>query len=374
MSDDLYFRGSERRLQGQTNNNLAEQGAQRLEALGPEGQQWAATLRQDPRAALALAEQYGGLAQIELGLRYANSAGQDRVDAVMQYGGPEAFQQYGQAVGDIAGSYKDRAIWGDPDRPGSGLLGGGLGDGSRPAVGTDLDALKLGLAVGSEDPVKIQGVQDRARYRSGWKHSELLGQQEDFEKRLEPFDNLEEQLIMMEGLNPEIPLDVLQMVNMFQRNIDEGIVRGEDVRLQQFATMSGWEAFKAKAISMIDSGEAIPTEMGRKLQTSLNRQLRDKSQVMQKIVEDIDDFAESNKWGDAERAVAIPRRLQAERNLERVEQKQQTNEAPAEATPRAFSRSEAKETLSGLKPGDVTTINGVTFMKTGPDTVQIIEE
>jgi hypothetical protein len=48
--------------------SVARMGAERLAALGPEGQQWAQRLISDPYAAYAMAEQYGGFQAIEFNL------------------------------------------------------------------------------------------------------------------------------------------------------------------------------------------------------------------------------------------------------------------------------------------------------------------
>ena len=66
----------DRLVKTQQSSQLAEMGAAQLEQYGPQGQQWAQRLRQNPRAALAMAEQYGGFAQIEAGFRYAAANGQ----------------------------------------------------------------------------------------------------------------------------------------------------------------------------------------------------------------------------------------------------------------------------------------------------------
>lgn len=68
--------------------NIAEMAAARLESVGgDQGKYWANQLRQDPRAALTMAQQYGGLGAIEQSLVAAQSAGQAQAQ-IRQLDGP----------------------------------------------------------------------------------------------------------------------------------------------------------------------------------------------------------------------------------------------------------------------------------------------
>lgn len=81
---------------------LAEMGAAQLERYGQPGQVWAQRLRQNPRAALAMAEQYGGFQQIEAGFQYAESnrrgaTADSLVRQGLELGGPSAAKDISSA-------------------------------------------------------------------------------------------------------------------------------------------------------------------------------------------------------------------------------------------------------------------------------------
>lgn len=61
--------------EGET-QRMTEMAAARLEGLGPQGAQWAGQIRKDPRAALQLADAYGGFGEIENRLHGARSQGE----------------------------------------------------------------------------------------------------------------------------------------------------------------------------------------------------------------------------------------------------------------------------------------------------------
>lgn len=60
----------------QSQQNLAAMAAERMRALGPQGEQWAAMIQRDPRAALAMMEQYGGPSEIENSILGAKAQGE----------------------------------------------------------------------------------------------------------------------------------------------------------------------------------------------------------------------------------------------------------------------------------------------------------
>lgn len=70
---------------------MTEMAAARIEGLGPQGAQWAQQIRKDPRAALQLADAYGGFGEIEGRLAGARAQG-ELGDAIgeMQQGGASA--------------------------------------------------------------------------------------------------------------------------------------------------------------------------------------------------------------------------------------------------------------------------------------------
>ena len=86
----------------------AQMVGERLAQLGPEGEQWASRLAQDPIAGMSMMQQYGGPEQVEFGLRHAQAAGRGATareleNLVLQHGGGAAgFAKYGTGMKGIA--------------------------------------------------------------------------------------------------------------------------------------------------------------------------------------------------------------------------------------------------------------------------------
>lgn len=87
--------------------SVAQFGAEQLGKYGQEGQMWAERLKADPRAALAMAQEYGGFGAIEQSLRYgeANSRGATASElarlGLRGPGGSAAFAQIAQGEGNL---------------------------------------------------------------------------------------------------------------------------------------------------------------------------------------------------------------------------------------------------------------------------------
>ena len=99
---------------------MAEMAAQRLSQYGEQGAAWGDQIRRDPRAALMMAEQYGGFGEIEAQLAAARAQGasmaamERAIEAsggpaavglnpaeleILRQGGPDALKQYRDAIG-----------------------------------------------------------------------------------------------------------------------------------------------------------------------------------------------------------------------------------------------------------------------------------
>lgn len=112
---ETLARLTQERRDAQSQQNLADMAAQRMSALGPQGQYWAEQIKRDPRAALALAGQYGGFAEIENSILGARKAGeaqmqlgqlqqrgaspQQIVDFILRTQGPDAASKAASAFG-----------------------------------------------------------------------------------------------------------------------------------------------------------------------------------------------------------------------------------------------------------------------------------
>jgi hypothetical protein len=153
---------------------LAEMGAAQLEQYGAEGQQWAQRLRQNPQAALAMAQQYGGFAKIEQGFKYAAANGRNATAdtlarmALEGPGGAAAFGQVASGQGRLdvgKAQLSDAAVsrlasdmvWGGYE-PGS--QGSGGGEGTQTGKGMRAD-LEYRMALASGDPKKARDARDR---------------------------------------------------------------------------------------------------------------------------------------------------------------------------------------------------------------------
>ena len=104
--------------EGET-QRMTEMAAARLEGLGPQGAQWAGQIRKDPRAALQLADAYGGFGEIEGRLAGARAQGelgdaigemqqdgasaQDIVNFMLRTQGPEAAKKTADALAGPSG-------------------------------------------------------------------------------------------------------------------------------------------------------------------------------------------------------------------------------------------------------------------------------
>lgn len=99
LPDPYAASGRLAEMQDQNRNvgQVAEMGAQQLERYGPSGVEWAKRLRSDPNAAMAMAQQYGGFAQLEQNLAYQGAAGrganaQDLATVGLQHEGAKGYK------------------------------------------------------------------------------------------------------------------------------------------------------------------------------------------------------------------------------------------------------------------------------------------
>ena len=105
-----------------TLKGMTDMAAQRLAGLGPQGAYWADAIRRDPRAALALSEQYGGFGEIESRLMSARAAGatSEAIGRLQREGAsPREIVDYFIGQGDLDSAEKARKALevADPGRP-----------------------------------------------------------------------------------------------------------------------------------------------------------------------------------------------------------------------------------------------------------------
>jgi hypothetical protein len=152
MTSDEHLAASRaargRLVQSNDQGRLAEMGAAQLEQYGAEGRQWAQRLRQNPQAALAMANQHGGFGQIEQRLKGLIARGQAAQAASPQEAANALFvnnpddavkwaeTQQRAAIGRHQGAQANKL---DVQ---AGLLNGmGVDGGSSSAGGFDLESL-----------------------------------------------------------------------------------------------------------------------------------------------------------------------------------------------------------------------------------------
>ncbi len=122
----------ESRQNDKDTNSVAQMAAERMRALGPQGEQWAKMIQSNPRAALASMEQYGGPMEIEnqiLGARAQGEASraigemqqseaspQEIVGYILRTQGPKAAQAAAAALGTNS-TVSPKAVMGPDGQP-----------------------------------------------------------------------------------------------------------------------------------------------------------------------------------------------------------------------------------------------------------------
>lgn len=123
---DLAISGQQRQQTEQRQLDMLGMAAERLRALGPEGEQWANNLIQNPHATNAMAQQMGGFQEIEQRLQRGMAAGQS-AEARIAAGQPpmdpvqqQVFGQEGAAglkdLGSARSSFAQARTAGQPER------------------------------------------------------------------------------------------------------------------------------------------------------------------------------------------------------------------------------------------------------------------
>jgi len=198
------------------------------------------------------------------------------------------------------------------------LIQGYTGQGSSQPGGQgggqpgDLTGLKVGLSIASMDPAKIQAAEDRARYSSGWKDSALDKYRTTDAKDMQRFAPIVELRSAMKNFNSKDPLSVYKMLTMFQKGIDEGVVRQDDVANIQRATGTGFQELKAMAFRLWQSGTDFPEVMGDALRKQLDFAVGEKMAGLHTLSQAHESFGDRSNWSEAGRNRAIPYRKEVQ--------------------------------------------------------------
>lgn len=218
----------------QSQGNLAAMAAERMRGLGPQGEQWAAMIQRDPRAALAMMEQYGGPEQIEASILGARAQGEaqerwgqalqgsemkpEEYQIMLQGGpdkGPAALKAYRDSMGGGSGpaSYTtDEGVFvRDPNAPG-GYRNAGMPNTRGPLV-----------QIGNDGLTKVQ------------EYNLEEGMRDDYEKKSEPFVRISSSIANFDELIADSEQDPSALSSQratyaFQRALDDAAVMEGDVK------------------------------------------------------------------------------------------------------------------------------------------------
>jgi len=273
---------ADRRLQDQTFINNAQMAVDHLWTLGPEGQQWANRIASDPHAGMAMLEQYGGVNGVDLMLRRANAANQEaqatgRVVSPMEL---EAWRQQGvQGYGLFSDALSAQA---DAEKTAAEaenqllmntLLGGGSGA-TNPMDATDamdLGRIQLALALQSGNAGDVGNAEQRMLFGPNYDAAKAQTFLENRRKEFEGLTVLKQRHEQALTADVTKPLDVLNLLTNFQKSIDEGVVRQDDVNIITQATGSTLENLIAAAKHFKNARQAFPENMGRRLMNGVMR-------------------------------------------------------------------------------------------------------
>ena len=195
---------------------------------------------------------------------------------------------------------------------------------------------------------KIEGEQ-RAQANDGrWSSADLNSYRKDREKELAFVSNSSMDRRRLEAINVKKPLDVLELVQRWQKKVDEGaVVREGDIALIRSVGASGVDNAFAAAKSWFDANKSLPEGFGESLRDSFESMLDDEDLRVTEIADEIEAFADNNEWGDRARNRAIPFRRQIQSARDRVQQKiRRAEEVTSIAPP---TRTQYRATVDSLR-------------------------
>lgn len=175
---------------------------------------------------------------------------------------------------------------------------------------------------------------------------------------LKPFIAAEQQRRNVERMNFDDPLDVLEAMQMYIKNNDDGaVVREADIVLTTAMGASTLEEAWARAKGVFDAEGSLPPDLGKKIKNALTRQHEIMDELAVDRFKDAEAFAETQGWDQRQKVRGLPRSSAVKRAEARIK-------AREKATPigsRAMSENDmpavnkkARE-LFGLKKGQEAT-------------------
>lgn len=250
----------QQRRDEQSQQNLADMAAERMSALGPQGAYWAEAIRRDPRAAMMMADQYGGFAEIENSIVGALQAGQAQaalgqlqqsgatpqqiVDFIMRTQGPEAASKAASAFGALNPTVEGPAQYEtaegvsirDPSAPG-GYRFVGKSPAKTPLVQIGESGLKPNEAIAAED-------------RS---QSQVTTQTTQLQDSLDAFDALHGLVSMIESENRDpTESETDSIIKLAARTENPEAVQEGDIYRKAGGTWGNWWRAKGSLPPVID--------------------------------------------------------------------------------------------------------------------------
>ena len=233
-------RGQHNEIQG-----LAKYGAQQLSQYGQEGQQWAQKLTENPEVALAMAEQFGGFAQIENRLRYGQAVGQSAQGRALDPMALEAYKQQGSTgltnyLLGLESQAEARSLDAETTRDdvesrfmyGNG--GGGSGGLTIGAGGNDWQQRverQRRIAMGSGKLAEAEKMREQLIFGEAWDSARVDRERENREKRMSSAVRNQEVFESYLALDPNNPIADQALVTYYSQLLDPGsIVREGEAR------------------------------------------------------------------------------------------------------------------------------------------------
>ncbi|GEM_PF-6881606 len=201
---------------------------------------------------------------------------------------------------------------------------------------------------------RVIAAEERAAANDGkWSGKDLDGYRKTQAKRLATVPKLNQDWAALDKLNKSgTPLDVLEVIQRWVRNVDEGAtVREGDIELVRFFGASGFEELTSKAKGFLDAGGKIPGEMLQQLGGSFGRILEERDIEFADKMSDIEDFADRQGWSEREKNRAMPLSRAVKRLRKRVGER---NGPPAPTEGDVAEINRRASVLFGVPEDDVT--------------------
>jgi hypothetical protein len=213
----------------------------------------------------------------------------------------------------------------------------------RRAMSAEARAERRAIAAEERALARTIAAERRAADNGGqWDTDDLNTFRKDREGELKVAFDTSKEWRRLEATNPRNALDVLEVLQRWQRKVDQGAtVREGDIDLIRSVGASGVENAFSSAKAFFDENGRFPDGFGEELKRSYASMLRDDDISTLEKAEAIEDYADQNGWDEDDRNRAIPYRKQIEQARQRVNGNGpagQADPAAATITPAEFNR------------------------------------